>query len=98
VTLPANDSGRVSLGALLSWLDGQDINRLMVEGGGEVITSFLRERLANRLVMTVAPVLAGGYRAVGDLGVAHWIDLPRLQSPLVEAAGEDLIVWGELGS
>jgi 3,4-dihydroxy 2-butanone 4-phosphate synthase/GTP cyclohydrolase II len=97
VTLPADETGRVSLGALLFWLGGESISHLMVEGGSEVITSFLRERLANRLVITFSPVLAGGYRAVGDLGAVDWQELPRLRSPFVEPAGGDLIVWGELG-
>ena len=96
VALPADDSGRVSLNALLYWLGGQGINRLMVEGGGEIITSFLRERLADRLVMTIAPVLAGGYRSVGDMGITHWNELPRLRSLFAEPAGGDLIVWGDL--
>ena len=95
VTLPADSTGKVDLESLLLWLGGQNISRLMVEGGGEVITSFLRERLANRLVITLSPVLAGGYRAVSDMGTAQWGELPRLRSLSVEAAGEDLIVWGD---
>jgi len=96
VQLPTTNEGRVNLGALLDWLGEQNIRQIMVEGGGEILTSFLREGLADRAVITVAPVLAGGYQAIGELGKATWDQLPRLRDPKIESAGQDWIVWGDL--
>jgi GTP cyclohydrolase II len=93
--LPADSSGRVSLAALLDLLGSEGLSSLMVEGGAAVITSFLRERLANRLILTVAPVMAGGYRAVQDLCGPSWEAMPRLIHTTCERAGDDWIVWGE---
>ncbi len=93
--LPADSSGRVSLAALLDLLSGEGLSSLMVEGGAAVITSFLRERLANRLILTVAPVMAGGYRAVQDLCAPSWEAMPRLVNTTCEQVGGDWIVWGE---
>lgn len=95
LTLPPRE-GRVSLPALLDELGQMGITSLMVEGGAQVITSFLRERLADQLILTVAPVLVGGLHAVGDLGVRAWKELPRLCDAGYEQAGRDLIVWGTL--
>jgi GTP cyclohydrolase II len=93
--LPADSNGRVSLAALLDLLSGEGLSSLMVEGGAAVITSFLRERLANRLILTIAPVIAGGYRAVQDLCAPTWEAMPRLVNTTCERAGDDWIVWGE---
>lgn len=96
LALPAGDDGRVSLPALLDTLAARGVASIMVEGGAGVITSFLRADLADLAVLTVAPVLAGGYHAVGELGVEHWERLPRLRGMRTMQAGEDLILWGEL--
>src|SRR5690606_40472069 len=96
LALPAGDDGRVSLPALLDTLAARGVASIMVEGGTGVITSFLRADLADLAVLTVAPVLAGGYHAVGGLGVEHWERLPRLRDMRTMQAGEDLILWGEL--
>lgn len=96
LSLPGGDDGRVSLPALLEALAARGITSIMVEGGAEVITSFLRAGLADLAVLTVAPVLAGGYHAVGELGVEQWARLPHLRGMQNGQAGEDLILWGEL--
>jgi len=72
------------------------ITRLMVEGGARIITSFLRERLVDLLVLTVSPMLVGGLHAVGDLGETDPACFPRLKKPGYAWRGADLILWGEL--
>jgi GTP cyclohydrolase II len=93
--LPAAADGRVELGALLARLGQWEVDSLMVEGGSQVITSFLRSQLADRLVLTIAPVVAGGYPAVQALSAETWSDLPRLQQMKVTWAGADLMLWGD---
>jgi riboflavin-specific deaminase-like protein len=62
--------GRIDLVPLLVLLRKRGIRRLLVEGGAAVLTSFLRARLADEVVIVVAPrVLGTGVDAVGDLGV-----------------------------
>ena len=39
----------------------------MVEGGARVITAFLAQRLADQVVLTLAPVFVGGLPAVEGL-------------------------------
>ena len=69
----------------------------MVEGGARIITSFLRERLVDLLVLTVSPMLVGGgLHAVGDLGEIDPACFPRLKKPGSAWRGADLILWGEL--
>ncbi|HYK92756.1 MAG TPA: dihydrofolate reductase family protein [Thermoplasmata archaeon] len=59
----AAGTDRVDLPALLTELRRRGIRRLLVEGGGEVIASFLRAGLVDLLTVYVAPVLIGGATA-----------------------------------
>ncbi|MEI7448964.1 MAG: RibD family protein [Desulfomonile sp.] len=98
LTLPSNSKGQVNLHALLDKLAGLGINSLMVEGGARIITSFLLERLANYIVLTVAPVLVGGLRAVSDLGQSDPKNCLRIKNRGHRWLGEDLILWGHLAT
>jgi len=91
----ANETDRVALKNLLARLDALGINTLMVEGGGQVISSFLAAGLVDRVVLTVAARFIGGYRAVDHTGEMDGA-LPRLQAMQFEKYGEDLVVWGDL--
>lgn len=65
--LPSAD-GWVDLVSLLKLLSDLGIHSLMVEGGAQVITSFLVSRLVDQMVLTIAPWLVGGLRVVDHLG------------------------------
>jgi len=61
---------RVDLAAVLEELGRREISSLLVEGGAGVLTSFVRERLADRLIVISAPMIFGrGTDAIGELGV-----------------------------
>jgi GTP cyclohydrolase II len=73
------------------------IRSLLVEGGGRVITSMLRERLVDRVVVAVAPILLGkGTEAVGDLGASLVADGLLLLNRTVHQLGPDLLIAGDL--
>ena len=94
--LPANYTGQVDLHALLARLAESGINSLMVEGGARVITSFLAARLADRLVITVAPLLVGGLNAVGDLVQQNGHGFPHLRNPHYQWLGPDIVLSGDV--
>jgi riboflavin-specific deaminase-like protein len=73
------------------------IRSLLVEGGGRVITSMLRGRLVDRVVVAVAPILLGsGTEAVGDLGTSLVANGLRLRNRTVHQVGADLLIAGDL--
>jgi GTP cyclohydrolase II len=87
----------VDLAAGLARLRSLGIRCVLVEGGSRVITSALRGRLADRLVVAVAPLLLGrGIDAVGDLGATMVRDGLRLRDQTVHQLGHDLVVAGDL--
>lgn len=90
--LPQDKNGGVALTSLLDCLAQRGVSRLMVEGGAQVITSFLASGLVDVLCVTIAPVLLGGLHAVEQA-------LPRLlrlREVYIETLGEDVVVWGKL--
>lgn len=100
--LPCNDDG-VCLDALLDVLDDEGIQSLMVEGGARVLSSFLRHRLANHVIVTVAPMFVGGQPAMtalarGEVGSGEQTGVasfPRLTNVQYQWLGEDLVLQGD---
>ncbi|HEX2112143.1 MAG TPA: GTP cyclohydrolase II [Gaiellaceae bacterium] len=87
----------VDLADALRTLRALGVRSLLVEGGARVITSFLAEKLVDRLVVGIAPAIIGtGIDAVGDLGVARVGESLRLTNRSVHVAGDDLLVAADV--
>ncbi|MDQ5987244.1 MAG: Riboflavin biosynthesis protein RibD [Syntrophus sp. SKADARSKE-3] len=84
--------GRIDLKKLLRALVEKDITSVLVEGGATVITSILKERLVDRLMVIVAPKIIGkGIEAVGDLGLRSMDEAIRLSRHRILKKGDDII-------
>lgn len=94
ISLPPGETGGVSLPALLAELSRRGIANLMVEGGARLIGAFLAARLADQVMITIAPVFVGGLPAIEAGSLAG--SMPHLASPQVQRCGNDLVVWGKL--
>jgi len=86
----------VCLHRALQELRQRGIRSLMVEGGANVITAFLKQKLVDAIIVTVAPRLVGGYKALGDLGADNQRELPRISPVFTERLEDDLIMWGRV--
>jgi len=95
--LPSSiDNSRVDLARLLRELDRRGIESLLVEGGKGIITSMLRLRAVDRLVVIVAPKIVGrGVEAVGDLGITRLDDAIVFSSFKTRRLGADMIFDGQ---
>lgn len=96
ITLNDTGTGSVPLDLALQLLLQRGIKSLMVEGGAKVISAFLRARLVDAVVLTVAPVLLGGYKAINNLGTTTLDELPCIEPLYTERLGNDIIVWGDI--
>ena len=54
-----------SLPGLLAHLGKRDVQGVLLEGGATLAWSFVRERLVDRVVLYIAPILVGGAAAPG---------------------------------
>lgn len=78
---------------LLGRLRELGAQRVFVEGGPRLASSFVRAGLVDELLVYLAPTLLGGERlALGDLGVTTITDQRRLTVSDVQRLGDDLLV------
>ncbi|MBI2860486.1 MAG: bifunctional diaminohydroxyphosphoribosylaminopyrimidine deaminase/5-amino-6-(5-phosphoribosylamino)uracil reductase RibD [Chloroflexi bacterium] len=88
-----DEAGEVDIKQLLKMLGGRGITSVLVEGGGRVITSILRQRLADRIVAAIAPKIMGsGIEAVGELNIGDVAQTLKLSFEKVRRVGEDVVI------
>jgi len=93
VRVIATSGERVNLEQVLDALGESEISSLLVEGGGQVIASFVEQGLADKLVLYMAPKLVGGKDAptfIEGLGIADMNEAVGLTGLTVEQLGPDL--------
>ncbi|HOD36920.1 MAG TPA: dihydrofolate reductase family protein [Syntrophales bacterium] len=93
--LPIDSEGLLDLERLLSLLGTMGIKTLMIEGGAQIITSILRNRLADQLVLTFAPIYIGGVTAVGPMQL-DLPSLPRIRNVKCKMFGDDMVLRADL--
>jgi 5-amino-6-(5-phosphoribosylamino)uracil reductase/diaminohydroxyphosphoribosylaminopyrimidine deaminase/5-amino-6-(5-phosphoribosylamino)uracil reductase len=97
LVLPEDDAGHVQIAPLLERLAERGVRSVMVEGGAGLITAFLRARLVDRMVVTLAPkVLGRGIDAVGDLEIGDLTNALRLVDVVYERYGDDIVIDGKV--
>jgi GTP cyclohydrolase II len=73
------------------------VRSVLVEGGARVLTSFLKARLADRVIVGIAPTILGaGTEAVGDLDIVSVASGLQITNQSVYRAGNDLLLAGDL--
>lgn len=90
--------GRVDLAQLVARLADRNVKRILVEGGGTVAWSFLKEGLVDRFHVYVAPWVMGDERAPSLLAgntAENLGDLTRLQLREVTTLGAGLLLTYE---
>ena len=91
------ESGRLDLGEILSVLGQQNMIRIMVEGGGELLSQFLASRLADELSVFFGPKLFGKGKTWSSLTLTSTVDeAVRLERVVFQTLGNDLHVRGRL--
>src|ERR687885_714403 len=97
LVVDADERGHVDLRRLLACLAERGDDSVLIEGGGSVITSALREGLVDRLVVCIAARLIGtGVPAVGDLGVTRLQEAPGFSDARFRLLEDDVIFEGHL--
>lgn len=91
--MPALPNGWVDLESLLRHLATRGVRHVLVEGGARILKSFLEERLADYVVVTVSPRFVGGLRALGSKELSPY---PRLSSWRSERLGDDIVIAGAI--
>jgi len=99
-TNPApNGGGRVGLAALMRRLGDQQIQSVLIEGGGTLSGAALAAGLVDRVYFFIAPLIIGSAQAptaVDWEGVEHLADAWRISNMRVRRIGEDVLITGDI--
>lgn len=89
---PGPADARPSPAGVIAALRDEGLERIFIEGGGQVAASFLSAGLVDRLVWFRAPMILGaqGRPAVGDLPMEALSEAPRFRRTSVAEFGPDL--------
>ncbi|MBI3330136.1 MAG: bifunctional diaminohydroxyphosphoribosylaminopyrimidine deaminase/5-amino-6-(5-phosphoribosylamino)uracil reductase RibD, partial [Nitrospinae bacterium] len=88
---------RVPLKPLMEHLGALQITCILLEGGGELNASALREGVIDKVLYFLAPKLIGGHAApsaIGGAGFAHLAEAVTLERVQVRMLDDDLLVEG----
>ena len=93
ITIDNDKKGNVDLKKLFKILAERKISSILIEGGAQIITSVLKNNLANRLITIIAPkILGSGIEAVGDLNIKKLGAAKILSIQKVSRCGDDIII------
>jgi len=94
--LPGDDT-RVDLWELLVRIGKEDLDSLLVEGGGETAAAFLEAGFVDKVSLFIAPIIIGGrdaIPAVGGGGVERVSEALELKDVETAELGRDLLITG----
>lgn len=93
IRLPSSKGG-LSLKAAMKALGAAGLTSLLVEGGGVLAASLLKEGLVDKIVVFYGPMIIGGdgLPMVGPLSLKGLKAAPRFRDARVRKSGEDFIV------
>jgi len=86
----------IPLPALLAELRKREVVSILVEGGGEIIGSFLDAKIVDKIYAFYAPLLIGGRHAVGigGHGIQEIRSAPRFSAISVRRFGDNILISG----
>jgi diaminohydroxyphosphoribosylaminopyrimidine deaminase / 5-amino-6-(5-phosphoribosylamino)uracil reductase len=91
------DQCRVNLPMLMEELHRQEMDSILLEGGGTLNAAALEQKIIDKAVIFIAPRFIGGEHAptlAGGPGRTRMADAIRLKDMVVEMCGEDIKVEG----
>jgi diaminohydroxyphosphoribosylaminopyrimidine deaminase/5-amino-6-(5-phosphoribosylamino)uracil reductase len=90
--LPKGRDGHISLPDLMDSAHRAHVGSILVEGGGVLAASFVREGLVDRIEWFRAPILLGseGRACLAALGLEKLVDAPTFVRTRVKEVGADL--------
>lgn len=99
VTMPETKSG-FSLKSAMKDIVSRGINSVLVEGGGTLAGSLLKEGLVDEVCLFIAPKIIGGdgISAIKGMDIKNISKALNLKNKTVTEVGDDILIKGVIGS
>jgi diaminohydroxyphosphoribosylaminopyrimidine deaminase/5-amino-6-(5-phosphoribosylamino)uracil reductase len=99
IAIEGDDSGRIDLLNLLNFLGDRQVVSVLVEGGGELLSSLLQARQIDEVVAFIAPKLLGGKSAPTPMDGVGFNEVSAcrvLKEVKQERLGDDVMIRGKI--
>ena len=99
IPLPDENGTQVDLNAVMTYLGENQVDSVLLEGGGTLNGEALRLGLVDRVQAYVAPKLIGGATARGPVegpGIARMADALQLNNLNITRLGDDILIEGRI--
>lgn len=100
VIVTEEKDGRVDLKNLLQKIMDYNISSVLLEGGGILNASMLKEKLVDKFYFFLAPKIIGsdGKSAIGEMDFLNLKDTVEIKDTKVEKISEDILITGRIWS
>ncbi|SHK18185.1 diaminohydroxyphosphoribosylaminopyrimidine deaminase [Thermocrinis minervae] len=85
-----SEGGRFNLRDLLKEFHRREIMHILVEGGSQTATEFIKAGLVDRLCVFIGPMVIGSGKTLGDIGVEFVKDTPRFTLRRCQVIDQDV--------
>ena len=91
----SNSDRHLNLIEILEQLFQMGISSVMVEGGGEIFTSFIKQQLFDKITFFISPMLIGaGIQSIGNLGIESLDKAYRLENVKITILDKQAVMEG----
>lgn len=95
IHMSAGSSKYLDIAEVLKNLAEMNISSVLVEGGGEIFTSFLKANLFDKITFFISPMIIGtGIQSIGELGITSLAQAHRLGQVKIEIIDHQVMVEG----
>jgi diaminohydroxyphosphoribosylaminopyrimidine deaminase/5-amino-6-(5-phosphoribosylamino)uracil reductase len=95
ISISSNGMRYLDLNLIMASLTKMKIFSVLVEGGGEVFTSFIKNRIFDKISFFIAPMMIGsGIQSIGNLGIDSLDEALRLHHVKIEIIDQQAVIEG----
>jgi diaminohydroxyphosphoribosylaminopyrimidine deaminase / 5-amino-6-(5-phosphoribosylamino)uracil reductase len=93
IYIKEDSDGRLNLKSILRELAKLNVASVLVEGGGEIFSSFIKNNLFDDILLFISPkILGDGISFTGDLGIRNVKKALKLKIRETERIGDDMLI------
>ncbi len=96
-----DNSGKINLKKLLKILSARGINNILCESGGSLTASLFKNKLVDRIVFFISPMIIGGKdapTAVEGNGVKKIDSAVKIENTKMKKSGGDFMITGDVNT
>lgn len=98
IALSTSGGSDIDLRRIIRILSKKGIKSILVEGGSEILTSFIRLKLADNIIVIISPKFSGkGIESIGDLDIKNIKKALSLKLNKIKRLGDDIVYNARIG-